>query len=102
MATLLTGLLGYIEIAITTVRPLRYRVKDINILIHTVIHTYHPDITEPAVHHYQDMTQNTASFELNQIDLYNIDTQSIPLVHNVQPSEKLSTTYFSSTAIFKK
>ena len=65
VTTLLTGLIGYIEIPITTVRPLHYQVKDINTLIHTVIHTYHPDITEPVKNHYQDMTQNTASFELN-------------------------------------
>ena len=63
-------------------------------MIHTVIHTYHPDITEPVVNHYQDMTQNTASFELNQIDLYNKDTQSSSLVHNVQPSKNLLHVHF--------
>ena len=67
MATLPTGLIDYIEIPFTTVRPLHYRVKDINTLIHTVIHTYHPDIIGPVVNHYQDMTQNTASFEIIQL-----------------------------------
>ena len=55
-----------------------------------MFHTYHPDNIESIVYHYQEMTQNTASFEINQIDLYNNDTQSVPLVHNVEPSRKLA------------
>ena len=91
MAAFPTGLFGYIEIPLATVRPLHYRVKHINTPIHTVIHTYHPDITEPVLDHYQDMTYNTANFELNQTELLNnSNIQSIPLIPNVQPSDKLA------------
>ena len=46
VATLPTGHIGYIEVPNTNEKPKYYQVKDINTLIHIVIHTYHPDITE--------------------------------------------------------
>ena len=46
-ATLPRGIIGYIEISITQTTPPHYRVHDVNSLIHSVIHAYHPDITTP-------------------------------------------------------
>ena len=46
-ATLPRGIIGYIEIPITQTTPPRYRVQDVNSLIHSVIHAYHPDTTIP-------------------------------------------------------
>ena len=46
-ATLPRGIIGYIEIPITQTTPPHYRVYDVNSLIHTVIHAYHPDTTIP-------------------------------------------------------
>ena len=42
-ATLPRGIIGYIEIPITQTTSPHYRVNDVNSLIHTVIHAYHPD-----------------------------------------------------------
>ena len=44
-ATLQRGIIGYIEIPITQTTPPHYRVQDVNSLIHSVIHAYHPDTT---------------------------------------------------------
>ena len=46
-ATLPRGIIGYIEIPITQTTPPHYRVHDVNSLIHSVIHAYHPDTTIP-------------------------------------------------------
>ena len=47
IATLPKGNIGYIEIPVTIEKPPYYQVNDVNTLIHSIIHTYHPDITEP-------------------------------------------------------
>ena len=46
-ATLPRGFIGYIEIPITQTTPPHFRVHDVNSLIHSVIHAYHPDTTIP-------------------------------------------------------
>ena len=46
-ATLPRGIIGYIEIPITQTTPPHYRVHDVNLLIHSVIHAYQPDTTIP-------------------------------------------------------
>ena len=54
-ATLPRGINGYIEIPITQTIP-HYRVHDVNSLIHSVLHAYHPDTTIPIRHNeYTDM-----------------------------------------------
>ena len=47
-ATLPRGIIGYIEIPITQTTPSHYRGHDVNSLIHSVIHAYHPDTTIPT------------------------------------------------------
>ena len=55
-ATLPRGIIGYIEIPIIQTTPPYYRVQDVNSLIHSVIHTYHPDTTIPIKQNdYTDM-----------------------------------------------
>ena len=55
-ATLPRGIIGYIEIPITQTTTPHYRVQDVNSLIHSVIHAYHPDATIPIRQHdYTDM-----------------------------------------------
>ena len=55
-ATLPQGIIGYIEIPITQTTPPHYRVNDVNSLIHSVIHAYHPDTTTPIKQNpYTDM-----------------------------------------------
>ena len=46
--TLPIGNLGYIEIPASLTRPPFYHVNDINTFIHSMIHTYHPELTEPV------------------------------------------------------
>ena len=55
-ATLPRGIIGYLEIPITRTTPPHYRVNDVNSLIHSVIHVYHPDTTTPIKQNpYADM-----------------------------------------------
>ena len=55
-ATLPRGIIGYIEIPIIQTTPPHYIAQDVNLLIHSVIHTYHPDTTIPIKqNNYTDM-----------------------------------------------
>ena len=55
-ATLPRGIIRYIEIPITQTTAPHYRVNDVNSLIHSVIHAYHPDTTTPIKQNlYTDM-----------------------------------------------
>ena len=55
-ATLPRGTIAYIEIPITQITPPHYRVHDVDSLIHSVIHAYHPDTTIPIRQNdYTDM-----------------------------------------------
>ena len=40
------GYIGYIEFPATNIKPLHYKVNDVNSLIHTVFHSYYPDLSE--------------------------------------------------------
>ena len=62
MATLPNGRIGYIGNSITTVKPFRFRLNDINILILSEIHTYYSDITEPIKLFHQNVNQTTKFF----------------------------------------
>ena len=87
MATLPTRTIGYTAIPITNVKPSHSRNIDLNILILPVVHTYHPEITEPIDVLYQILKQINIAFEVNQIDLHN-DPKLNKTVCNVQPSQK--------------
>ena len=61
-ATLPRGIIGYKEIPIIQTTPPHYRVQDVNSLIHSVIHTYHPDTTIPIKPiDYTDMNSSTST-----------------------------------------
>ena len=56
-ATLPRGIIGYIEIPIAQTTPPHYRVHDVNSLIHSVLHAYHPDTIIPINQNdYTDMS----------------------------------------------
>ena len=88
IATFPTGKVGCFESTITTEKPPRYRIKDLNTLTDLVVHTYQPEITEPIKVYYQDMKQMNKSFEFNYIDLYQ-DSVGNNSICNVQPSQKV-------------
>ena len=101
VATLPTGHIGYIEVPITIEKPKFFQVNDINTLIKSVTHTYHPELTEPVQQtnyfvHYDDPTTPTPQFSLNQIYMTNSDIphHTSPL-YNVQ-----STSHTSEPRIF--
>ena len=48
IASFPTGHIALIEVPITNENPKHYHVNVINALVHTVAHTYHPNITEPT------------------------------------------------------
>ena len=87
--TLQTGIIGYMENPITTVKPSLYKVIDLNTLILSVVHTYLLEITEPSIVHYQDMKRINNFFEVNHMDM-NEDQILNNAVCNVKPSKNLA------------
>ena len=57
--------------------------------MHSVVHTYPPEITEPIFDHYQGTKQMKKSIEVIHIDLYK-DQIIKNTVCNVQPSQNLT------------
>ena len=69
-ATLPRGIIGYIEIPIIQTPPPYYRVQDVNSLIHSVIHTYHPDTTIPIKQNdYTDINLCTRVFPKSSLEI---------------------------------
>ena len=96
-ATLPRGIIGYIELPITQTTPPHYRVQDVNSLIHSVIHAYHPDTTIPIRQNdYTDMNLCTqvnpqSQLEINKIEI-NDRTLQLPIpsvTGNLRPSDKI-------------
>ena len=96
-ATLPRGIIGYIEIPITQTTPPHYRFNDVNSLIHSVIHAYHPDTTTPIKQiPYSDMNLCTrvipqSLLEINKIEI-NDKTLQLPIpsvTGNLRPSDKI-------------
>ena len=96
-ATLPRGKIGYIEIPLTQTTPPHYRVHDVNSLIHSVIHAYHPDTTIPIKQNeYSDMNLCTRAFfksllEINKIEI-NVKTLQLPIpsvTGNLRLSDKI-------------
>ena len=55
LATLPIGIIRYIKVPITTLGPSHCRSNDSITLIRSVVHTYHPAISEPNNVPYQNM-----------------------------------------------
>ena len=96
-ATLPRGINGYIEIPIIQTTPPDYRVHDVNSLIHSVIHAYHPDTTIPNKQNdYTDINLCTlvipqSLLEINKTEI-NDKTLQIPIpsdTGNLRPSDKI-------------
>ena len=96
-ATLPRGIIGYIQIPITQTTPPHYRVHDVNSLIHSVLHAYHPDTTIPIKQNeYTDMNLFTriiskSVLEINKIEI-NDKTLQLPIpsvTGNLRPSDKI-------------
>ena len=83
-ATLPRGIIGYKEIPIIQTTHPEYRVQHVNSLIHSVIHTYHPDTTIPIKQNdYTDMNLCSrvipqSFLESNKIEI-NDKTLQLPL-----------------------
>ena len=114
-ATLPRGIIGYIEIPLTQTTAPHYRVHDVNSLIHSVIHAYHPDTTIPIKQNdYTDMNLCTrvipqSLLEINKIEV-NDKTLQLPIpsvTGNLRPSDKIrkdfpSLLYTAEIQQFKK
>ena len=79
MATLPTGLIGYIEITtpITTVEQLLYRINDLTTLVRSVVHTNHLGAAEQTIVHYHGMTETKISCEVNQLICIKVQSSTI-------------------------
>ena len=94
IATLSKGNIGYIEIPVTIVKPPYYQVNDVNTLIHSIIHTYHPDLTEPQkpseylCMDIQQQIDNLIPPHINRIQLNDktFNIPATPAIQNVQPT----------------
>ena len=100
-ATIPRGIIGYIEIPIIQTTPPYYRVEDVNSLIHSVIHVYHPDTTIPIKQNeYTDMNLCArvipqSLLEINKIEI-NDKTLQLPIpsvTGNLRPSDKIRKDY---------
>ena len=96
-ATLPRGIIGYLEIPITQTTPPHDGVHDVNSLIHSVIHAYHPDTTIPIrQNYYTDMNLCTrvipqSQLEINKIEI-NDKTLQLPIpsvTGNLRPSDEI-------------
>ena len=96
-ATLARGIIGYIENPITQTTPPHYRVHDVNSLVYSVTHAYHPDTTIPIRQNdYTDMNLCTqvipqSLLEINKIER-NDKTLQLPnpsVTGNLRPSDKI-------------
>ena len=89
LATLPTGIIGYLGNPLTTVKPSGYKLNDLDTLIHSVVLTYHLEINTPIIFHYQDIKRRNIFFEVNFIDLYRG-----PIINNtvctVKPSQRIA------------
>ena len=54
MAAFPTGIIGYVENPVTAVKPSQNRPKHLTTMVVSVVHTYHPEKTEPMNFNYQD------------------------------------------------
>ena len=96
-ATLPGGNIGCIEIPNTQTTPPQYRVHDVNSLIHSVLHAYHPDTTIPIRQNdYSDMYLCTRVVpqSLSEINKIEINDKTLPLpipsvTGNLRPSDKI-------------
>ena len=96
-ATQPRGIIGYKEIPIIQTTPPYYRVQNVNSLIHSVKHTYHPDTTIPIKQNdYTDMNLCTrvipqSLLEIKKKEINDKTLQlSIPSVTgNLRPSDKI-------------
>ena len=91
----------------TTVKPPLYRNNYLNTLIHSLVHTYHPDITERNKVDYTDVEQTNNFFEMNHIDLYkfimtNITVYSVQNTQKLDPRVILPLPYFKGMLQFPK
>ena len=81
-ATLPRGIIGYIEIPITQTTSPHYRVQDVNSLIHSVIHAYHPDTTIPIRQNdYTDMNLCTRVIPQSQLEINKIEINDKTITH---------------------
>ena len=87
MAALPNEILGFIDIPVTTVKISRYRVFDLNLMIHFKNHTHQPEKFQRIIAHSQDIKQKNKSSEVNHIDLYKSPMLN-NTVFNVQQSQK--------------
>ena len=76
-AILAPGSIGYIEVPATNIQPTHYKVNDVNSLIHTVFHSYYPDLSEPKPPRRRSSLRNP-QIEINNLQPSQILTRPLP------------------------
>ena len=76
-ATLTPGYIGYIEVPATNIQPSRYKVNDVNSLIHSVFHSYYPDLSEPKPPRRRSSLRNP-QIEINNLQPSQILKRPLP------------------------
>ena len=84
-AILSPGYIGYIKVTATNIKPLHYKVNDVNSLIHIIFHTYYPDLSEPKpVRHSSLERSNSEINNLQSSQLLDHPLPSLPYSSDVQ------------------
>ena len=76
-AILAPGYIGYIEVPATNIQTTHYKVNDVNSLIHTIFHSYYPDLSEPKPLRRRSSLRN-AQIEINNLQPSQILTRPLP------------------------
>ena len=76
-AILAPGYIGYIEVPATNIQPTHYKVNDVNSLIHTLFHSYYPDLSEPKTPRRRSSLRNP-QIEINNLQPSHLLTRPLP------------------------
>ena len=71
-AILTPGYIGYIEVPATIIKPFHHKVNDVNSLIHTVFHSYYPDLSESKT------PLRRSSLRKPNVEIHNLQPAQIP------------------------
>ena len=70
------GYIGYIEVPATNIQPIHYKGNDVNSLIHTVFHSFYPDLSESKPPRRRSL--RNPQVEINNLQPSQILTRPLP------------------------
>ena len=99
-AILAPGYIGYIEVPATNIQPTHYKVNDVNSLIHTVFHSYYPDLSEPKPPRRRSSLRNP-QIEINNLQPSQIFTRPLPPIHQTLNNSSINLKFSTLMSLMK-